>query len=379
MLKMLGRRRALLCALVLAVTVTGCTQVGTRVPAGTTASAPKRLSDAEFWRLVTEVSEPSGTFPSDNYVSNETWFQQVIPRLIQDPRRGGAYLGVGPDQNFTYIVALRPQVAFILDIRRQNMVLHLMYKALIEMSRDRAEFLSRLFARERPAGLGRQSSAASMIRAYSAVTISEKLFQENLRAIRMRLVERHRFALTAEDLKTLTEVYTAFARNGPDIQYSIRNGPRLRFPTYGELIQLTDAEGVARSYLATEELFSVLKDMQEKNLIVPVVGDFAGNKALPALGTYLTQHGLIVKAFYLSNVEMYLFQSPTAWRLFYANLARLPIDERSAVIRSYNLRQDPARIVRIQLATVLDSIGSLVRAVRDGQVLGYVDVVDRSR
>src|SRR6185312_5470602 len=139
------------------------------------------------------------------------------------------------------------------------------------MSRDRAEFLSRLFARERPPDLGRQSTVASMIRAYSAAATSEKLFQENLRAVRTRLVERHHFPLTAEDLKTLTEVYTAFARNGPDIQYSIRNGPRLRFPTYGELIQLTDAEGVSRSYLATEELFGVLKDLQEKNLIVPVV------------------------------------------------------------------------------------------------------------
>jgi hypothetical protein len=50
------------------------------------------------------------------------------------------------------------------------------------------------------------------------------------------------------------------------------------------------------------------------------------------------------------------------------------------VIRSYNLRQEnPTRIVRIQLATVLDSIGALVRAVNEGQVLRYVDVIDRSQ
>ena len=378
MLMMRWWRSALLSVVVLAVA--GCTQVGTRVPAGTTASVPKHLSDAEFWRLVSEVSEPSGTFPSDNFVSNETLFQEVIPRLMQNPRKGGAYLGVGPDQNFTYIVALRPQVAFILDIRRQNLVLHLMYKALIEMSRDRAEFLSRLFARERPRDMGRQVSAATLISAYSAGAVNEKLFQENLRAVRARLIEHHHFALTPDDLAMLTEVYTTFVRNGPDIQYSIRNGPRLRFPTYGELVQQTDAEGVARSYLATEEYFRVLKDLQEKNLIVPVVGDFAGTKALPALGDYLTEHGLVVRAFYLSNVEMYLFQSPTAWRRFYANLAHLPVDERSAVIRSYNLRQEnPTRIVRIQLATVLDSIGALVRAVNEGQVLRYVDVIDRSQ
>jgi hypothetical protein len=372
------RRSALVGVVLLAVTA--CTQVGTRIPAGTTASLPKHLSDAEFWRIVSEVSEPSGTFPSDNFVSNETLFQEVIPRLMQNPRRGGAYLGVGPDQNFTYIVALRPQVAFILDIRRQNLVLHLMYKALIETSRDRAEFLSRLFARERPSDIGRQTSIATMMRAYSAAPFSEALLQQNLRALKARLVEHHHFALTSEDVAMLTEVYTTFARNGPDIQYSIRNGPRLRFPTYGELIQQTDGEGVARSYLATEENFGVLKELQEKNLVVPVVCDFAGAKALPALADYLTERGLVVRAFYLSNVEMYLFQSPIAWRRFYANLARLPVDERSAVIRSYNLRQEnPARVVRIQLATVLDTIGPLLRAVDDGQVLRYVDVIDRSQ
>jgi hypothetical protein len=37
----------------------------------------------------------------------------------------------------------------VLDIRRQNMLEHLTYKALFEMSTDRADFLSRLFSRQR--------------------------------------------------------------------------------------------------------------------------------------------------------------------------------------------------------------------------------------
>jgi len=35
------------------------------------ASLPSRLRDQEFWRIVTEFSEPSGTFHSANLVSNE--------------------------------------------------------------------------------------------------------------------------------------------------------------------------------------------------------------------------------------------------------------------------------------------------------------------
>src|SRR5260370_4863013 len=108
---------------------------------------PDKLTDQEFWGLVSDLSEAGGYFRSDNFVSNEGAFQEVIPRLQQSLKPRGVYLGVGPEQNFTYIVALQPGISFILDIRRQNMLEHLLYKALIEMSPDREEFLSRLFAR----------------------------------------------------------------------------------------------------------------------------------------------------------------------------------------------------------------------------------------
>src|ERR1051326_7730011 len=121
-------------------------------------SLPGKLTDREFWNLVTDMSEPGGYFRSDNFLSNESGFQEVIPALQRMVKPDGVYLGVGPEQNFTYIVALQPRLAFIFDIRRQNMLEHLLYKALIEMSPDREEFLSRLFARRRPAGLAAPAS-----------------------------------------------------------------------------------------------------------------------------------------------------------------------------------------------------------------------------
>src|ERR1700688_1316677 len=98
---------------------------------------PKQLTDEAFWNLVTQFSESGGYFRSDNFVSNEMTFQYVIKDL-KKAKPGGVYLGVGPDQNFTYIVAMQPRMAIIFDIRRQNVMQHLMYKALIEMSSDRA-------------------------------------------------------------------------------------------------------------------------------------------------------------------------------------------------------------------------------------------------
>src|SRR5207249_6953569 len=132
---------------------------------------PVRLSDQEFWKTVVTFSEPGGTFRSsgairsDNLISNETSFHQVIPALQSAVGRG-AYLGVGPEQNFTYIAALKPKIAFIIDIRRQNMIEHLMYKALFELSKDRVDFLSRLLSRPRPADVGKDTNIEVLIEAF---------------------------------------------------------------------------------------------------------------------------------------------------------------------------------------------------------------------
>src|SRR5205814_381591 len=87
--------------------------------------------------------------------------------------QGRVYMGVGPEQNFTYIVALKPKIAFIIDIRRGNLDLQLMYKALFELSKDRAEFVSRLFSRRRPDGLGPQSSVRETFAASGLTSITD--------------------------------------------------------------------------------------------------------------------------------------------------------------------------------------------------------------
>src|SRR5499426_2018224 len=128
---------------------------------------PRELPDDDFWRLVSDFSEAGGFFRFE-YMSNEQQFQYVIPRLKEKRLSGGVYLGVGPEQNFTYIAALQPKMAFIVDIRRQNMIEHLMYKAIFEMSSDRVDFLSRLFSRKVPAGLTDKATARALFDAFRA-------------------------------------------------------------------------------------------------------------------------------------------------------------------------------------------------------------------
>jgi len=341
------------------------------------------VSDQEFWQLVEDFSEPNGYFRSDNFLSNENAFQQVIPRLQSTLPKGGVYVGVGPEQNFTYLVALRPKLAFIVDIRRGNMNEHLLYKAFIELSSDRADFLSRLFGRPRPAGLGETTSIAEMMDAYELMAPNEDLFQKNLKAATDHLTGHHKFRLTADDIRGLEYVYTAFFKGGPDLNYTFGGSTffgSMRFPTYSTLMSETDDHGQQRSYLATEENFRILAEMERNNAIVPITGDFGGPKAIRAVGKYLKSRGATVNAFYTSNVEQYLFQQDDAWRRYYSNVAALPIDGRSVFIRSVSNRgyqpQGPGFGFRAQ--TRLCSIADLLAAFNRGQITGYYDVISMS-
>jgi len=333
---MLTRRRFVFLAgsIVPALLVALPLLVGVRTAA---EALPQRLSDQEFWRLVTDFSEPDGTFRSDNLLSNEVWLQYVIPDLLKAAKQNRVYMGVGPEQNFTYMTSLRPAMAFIVDIRRGNLDLHLVYKALLEMSADRAEFVSRLFSRARPSGLTTTSTAQEIFDAFAPVERSEALYNDNLKALRDLLMKKHGFALSDIDQSGLEYVYSAFSSFGPKIMYSSTGsgffGGGQRQPSYAELMTATDTDGVSRSYLATEENFRFLKDLEAKNLVVPLVGNFAGPKAIRSVGQYVKDKGGIVSAFYLSNVEMYLAQDGLT-TAFCRNVAALPLDAASTFIRS---------------------------------------------
>src|SRR5580765_8378707 len=107
-----------------------------RIAAKPAEELPSRLSDEEFWKLTADFSEPDAYFHSDNFVSNERSFQHVLSDLAKGRQPGSAYLGVGPEQNFTYLLAVKPRLAFIVDIRRQNLIEHLMFKAIFELSSE---------------------------------------------------------------------------------------------------------------------------------------------------------------------------------------------------------------------------------------------------
>jgi len=353
------------------------------------SSLPARLTDKEIWQLNGDFSEPNGYFRSDNFLSNETGFQFVIPELVRLVKPGGVYLGVGPEQNFTYIASLQPKIAFIFDIRRGNMIAHLMYKALFETSSDRAEFLSKLFSRPRPAGLDSTSTPEQLFQAYIAATPDSIAFHRNLAAIKSQLTKTHAFVMNDSDSKLLDYTYGAFYGGGPQISYNYPNGGGFGrgMPNYATLQSATDANGKNWAYLATEANFRWLKEFESKNLLVPVVGDFAGPKAIRSVGQYLKDHHAVASVFYTSNVEQYLFQQDDDWGKYYRNVATLPLDSTSTFIRSvgggrgfYNATPG-ANFPQLggRLPSKISSMQELIKAFTDGRIQSYADVINMSR
>ena len=369
------------------------------LPAAAVANTlPSQLTDEAFWRLVTDFSEPNGYFRSDNFLSNERAYQRVIPDLQTTLPANGVYVGVGPEQNFTYLIALKPKLAFIVDVRRGNLHEHLLYKSLLEMSGDRAEFISRLFARPRPADVSPASPVDTLMASFQAVEPRQQLFDENLRAVMDRLTHVHHFALAPEDADGIAYVYKAFFEAGPGLNYSFvntpggANGPNGggfgggfgggNFPTYADLMVETDGRGEQRGFLASEDNFHALVNLEKRNAVIPLVGNFSGPKAIRSVGQYLRSYGATVSAFYTSNVEMYLFQTED-WKTFYANVATLPVTPASTFIRSVSNRgrgfQFQNQIPGMRSLTRLSSIAGVVNGFQSGKVRSYADVIAMSR
>lgn len=349
--------------------------------AGVTAPLPARLTDTDFWALVTDLSEPNGYFQSENYVGNELSFQWVIPDLQKSVKPGGVYMGVGPDQNFTYIAALQPKIVFIVDIREGNLLQLLMYKALMELSADRAEFAAKLFGRAKPANIKADASANDILAAIYALPADRAVYARTLADINDHLTKTHRFPLTTAQLRGMEQIFATFFTYGPGITYMNGNSGRggNQFPTYWDMQVTDDGQGRNRAYMQSDEAFRVIKRMEEANLIVPVIGNFGGPKAIRAVGNWVREHGATVTTFYTSNVEQYLFQD-NIWREYYKNVATLPLDNTSRFIRSqFNMGGYGGAGGAIRSAQLTCSIQELLAAFSAGRINSYYDVLSMSK
>jgi len=304
--------------------------------AAPTAQQAPGLSDSAFAALSARVSEPGGYFDSDNLISNESSYLHVLGAMRRIGVSGGTYIGVGPDQNFSYIAQVRPKLAFIIDIRRDNLLQHLLFKSLFELARNRVEYLALLTGRAVPNDVAKfnRRSITEVVEAVDQSSPDPDQFETTRTMVRAK-VKKYGIAVTAAELETIERIHKAFFEAGLDLRFtSLGRAPRPYYPTLRMLLLEKDLAGKQQTYLASEDDFQFVKSLQARNLVVPVVGNLAGGHALREIGKVMAARGEKLSALYVSNVEFYLMREAT-FDAYASTVRTLPHDTRSVIIRSY--------------------------------------------
>lgn len=330
-----------------------------------------------FGDRVEALSEPGGYFDTDNLISNERSYLHVVPALLEVPR-GGAYVGVGPDTGFSYIAHARPAIAIAIDIRRDNMLLHLLFKALFELAPTRVEYLSLLTGRVPPADAEswRAGSIDELVTHIDQARAHDADGLADLVARVRATVAGFGVPVSERDFGTIARFHGRFISAGLSLQFnSTGRAPQWNYPSYRDLLLETDRTGARRSYLADESDYGFVRSLQQRDLIIPVVGDLSGPTAMVSIGRFLEDAGHEVTAFYASNVEFYLFRQGGFSR-FMENLRALPRAADGVLVRSaFNLRPDPG----YNSASMTQGLADLVDGYAGGRFRSYFDLLSASR
>ena len=352
-------------------------QIAVARPAG-----PVRDS-VPFARLVQSLSEPGGYFDSDNLISNESSYLHIGGVLRSRADQGEAYVGVGPDQNFSYIAAVRPSIAFIVDLRRDNLVLHLLYKSLFELARNRLEFLCLLFGRPVPADLPAwDGRSLTDLLGYLDHTVTDTARHARTQATVAEKVRGYGLGPRSVDYATLKRFHDQFMQAGLELRFtSYGRGPRSYYPTIRQLYLEKDLAGREASFLAQEDDFRYVQSLERRGRVIPLVGDFGGTRTFKGIGRYLKERGAGVSLFYTSNVEFYVFRQQV-FRRYADNVRALPFSKHGLIARSYfgGVMGQPHPQARSGYASVqlLQTAESFLRQAANPDRVSYWDLVTRN-
>ena len=336
---------------------------------------PTGLNDVLFPRRDTRLGVVaralSGTEtgpPADNFVTNEDSFARVAGELDRLAPADGVYLGVGPDLNLTYIAHCRPRLAFVLDHRRRNALLHLLHKALFALAPDRAGYLERLTAR-RPVGpIGPDADAATLVRAFEEAPLDRARLDAAITEVRRYLEPCD--VVRDDEWAALATIQARLA--GPGLRARFLALPI--YPTLSQLIRTPDRAGRPAHLLAAEATYQAVRSRQLGDRVLPLVGDFAGRDDLPRLGAWLRRHGLALSVVYVSYVEFFLFRAGRFAR-YVENLAGLPWKPGAVLIRSSTRAiPHPERVAGDHSTTLLRPVASFLESARAGEIRGIDDL-----
>ncbi len=293
--------------------------------------------DPSFRALIASLSEPPTGPHADNLMTNEDSFPRVASELAARVPNEGVYLGVGPDQNFTYIAHCQPDFGFLLDYRRRNLRLHLLHKALFMLAPDRITYLERLTART-PRELPPNPAPGELVGAFRAARFQSGLLSRTRNEVKALLQPMG--VLEADEWADLSMIQARLAGPGMGAQFLALP----MYPDFGSMIETTDRHGKPAHFLASESYYQRVRELHLHDRIIPIVADLAGAIALQRLADWLKDQSLLVTAFYVSDVEFFLLRAGR-FPDYLKNLRRLPWHDNGVIIRSSTREIDhPARV-----------------------------------
>ena len=282
--------------------------------------------DQSLGQVVRDLSEPETGRPADNLLSNEDSVFRVTDQVARLVPKGGVYLGVGPDQNFTLMAPIEPELAFVIDFRRRNALVHYLHKALLILAPTRTNYLARLLARE-PRPLPPDPTADDLVRAFEDLPLDRPRLAAEVATVAAIL--RPLGLLDDAEWPALALIQRKLA--GPGLNGRFLALPM--YPTFGQQIQARDRLGQPAHFLARDAWYQTVRTLQITDRLIPLTGDFVSPTCLPRLADWLRARSLSVSAFYLADVEFFLVRSGQYPR-FATHLARLPWAEGAMLIRT---------------------------------------------
>jgi len=218
-------------------------------------------------------------YVKSNEVRHDVWFPYLRGK-------GGAYLGVGSDQNYTVAAAARSELIFLSDIDRSVVDLHRVYEVLIEAS-DTPELL-----------LGR--------------------FEESAAAASRALLEAAFADLPEPERRRIVRLYSAARET---VLIHLRH-----------VIKRKQGE-VASTWLSDPAMYEHIRALFQADRVRAMGGDLTGTSSLQTAAAAARELGVPFAVIYLSNAEEYFDYT----RQFIANFEAFPLAEGAVLLRTiYN-------------------------------------------
>lgn len=330
-----------------------------------------------FFELLKWLDEPpTGPSSADNLMTNEDSLASVMDQIRSESPPGTVFLGVGPDQNYTFIATARPIEAYLLDYRKKNQLLHLMHLALIAKSPNRIDYLENYWARRVKVGLisppndDHSKTTEKLLLLFRRSELDQQFLAQNIGDVMSELLNSQ--FLDANEIEEVGRIQKRLAGPGPEARFLALK----MYPTIASLISMKTRAGKPGHWLAGDDYYQEVRELCFQQKIYPVVGDWSGQLCLKKLAAHLNSTEKKVGLVYISDVEFFLLRG-NRFSHYIENLARLPLHDEVRIVRTSTREiEHPERIQGSSSTSIVRPLKQFIERARAGRVRRWEDLFE---